>query len=160
MDDALQVHEVPFETLVQETSSGLVEPCDLVIRDQKTWDELWPRVTTCRVPDPAVPREWPVDPKTKWVPPPSPEVDWSAGMVVLVALGFRPTMGYDLEIDRIGVRGSVLMVHAVETEPGDLTFEMVSHPVHAVTTPPFEGEVEVTIDVRQGETGDCGLRDD
>ncbi|WP_433153396.1 hypothetical protein ACQPZ8_20375 [Actinomadura nitritigenes] len=70
------------------------------------------------MPDPAVPREWPVDLKTKWVPPPSPEVDWSAGMVVLVALGFRPTMGYDLEIDRIGVRGSVLTVHAVETEPG------------------------------------------
>ncbi|MBO2458080.1 hypothetical protein [Actinomadura violacea] len=57
MDDALQVHEVPFETLVQETSSGLEEPCHLVIRDQKTWDELWPRVTTRRMPDPAVPRE-------------------------------------------------------------------------------------------------------
>lgn len=160
MDDALQVHEVPFETLVQEASSGLVEPCHLVIRDQETWDELWPRVTTARMPDPAVPRKWPVDAETKWVPPPSPEVDWSAGMVVLVALGFRPTRGYDLEIDRIGVRGSVLVVHAVETEPGDVTFEMASHPVHAVTTPPFDGDVEVTIDVRQREIGDCGLPDD
>src|SRR5438552_13015014 len=72
---------LPFRTLLRGDQTGVGEPCVRVARTADEWAALW-REHSARV----VPRLE------------LPSVDWKKDMVVLVALGSRPSAGYGVEI--------------------------------------------------------------
>jgi protease stability complex PrcB-like protein len=62
--------------------SGLEKPARFVVRDAAAWQTIWNHIYL---------RQSPV--------PPLPSVDFSRDMIVVVALGARPTGGYGILID-------------------------------------------------------------
>ena len=64
--------------------SGLIEPQRLVVRDRAAWAEIWATIWHRQSPLPL---------------PELPQVDFAREMLVVVALGQRPTGGYDILVD-------------------------------------------------------------
>jgi len=62
--------------------SGLIEPQRLVVRDPAAWAEIWAAIWKRQSPLPEL-----------------PQVDFAREMLVVVALGERPTGGYDILVD-------------------------------------------------------------
>jgi PrcB C-terminal len=122
---------VEFESLVRQEQTGLVEPEQRVIRTEQAWSEAWKQIMTYRIPAPEL-----------------PAVDFERDMVVLVALGERPTAGYAVEVVSIQRDGAFLRVVARETKPSaDMAQATVlTHPVHAVRVPRSDGPVEVAFE--------------
>ena len=129
---------VSFRTLRHDPYSAITEPGVMVVRDQRTWDELRTASTAHLAPRPTLPL-----------------VDWADHMLIAVALGFRPSAGYSVEIRRLTLQGNVLTVHAQEDRPGPETFtaDVITHPVLVVSTARRDAEVmlemmTVTSDLR------------
>jgi hypothetical protein len=98
------------------TFSGVIDSTRVVIRDRTRWREYWARIHRPFVP-----------------PPREPEIDFSREMVIVAALGRRPSLGYDILIrsakrDSAGIEvqlrrskpGQGCPVGAAITEPVDL----------------------------------------
>ncbi len=51
--------------------------------------------------------------------PPPPAVDWQSRMVILVAMGERPTTGYEVQIREVRQDGSLLVIDVEESSPTD-----------------------------------------
>jgi hypothetical protein len=98
------------------TYSGIADSTRLVIRDEVRWRDYWRRIHTPFIP-----------------PPPVPEIDFAREMIVVAALGSRPSAGYDIVIqsaerDSTGIQvvlrrsnpGRGCMVGAAVTQPVDL----------------------------------------
>jgi len=65
--------------------------------------------------------------------PPPPPVDLVRETVIVLAVGTRPVLGFDVAIEDVTVREETLVVTATETRPvGDVTFDMSCSPVHVV----------------------------
>lgn len=62
--------------------SGLADSAALVVRDSATWRDVWRRINAPFLP-----------------PPPEPAIDFAHEMVVVAALGRRPSGGYDVVIE-------------------------------------------------------------
>ena len=62
--------------------SGLADSALLVVRDSGAWQELWQRVNRPFIPA-----------------PPAPAVNFQQEMIVVAALGMRPTAGHDVVIE-------------------------------------------------------------
>src|SRR5712671_3246759 len=60
--------------------SGITDPLRMVIRDRDAWREMWKRVHHGQFPE----------------LPSLPEIDFSREMIVVAALGGRPTSGYGI----------------------------------------------------------------
>ncbi len=122
---------VEFESLVRQEQTGLVAPEQRVIRTEQAWSEAWKQIMTYRIPAPE-----------------RPVIDFERDMVVLVALGERPTAGYAVEVVSIERDGAFLRVVARETKPSaDMAQATVlTHPVHAVRVPRSDGPVEVAFE--------------
>lgn len=60
-------------------------------------------------------------------------VDFASEMLVVVALGERPTSGYAVKITNISRSGRALFVQGTTTRPneGDITLSMLTHPYAA-----------------------------
>ncbi|HUR28501.1 MAG TPA: protease complex subunit PrcB family protein [Planctomycetota bacterium] len=71
------------------------------------------------------------------------DFDWSANMLIAVALGSRPSGGYAVEIESVEQDGARWVVHARETRPtpGSLQTQMVTSPFDCVSTRRFDGNV-------------------
>jgi len=74
--------------------SGIGKPLRLVIRDLDSWRDVWKRIHHGPYPE----------------LPPLPEIDFSREMVIVVALGGRPSSGYGIIIDRAYERDDQLEV--------------------------------------------------
>jgi protease stability complex PrcB-like protein len=98
------------------TYAGVGDPMRAVIRDSTAWRELWERINRPFVPQPAL-----------------PTVDFAREMIVVAALGSRPSAGFDVVIegarqDSTGIQVSVRVatpasgcpVAAAMTQPIDL----------------------------------------
>lgn len=98
------------------TYSGITEDSNFVVRDSAAWRQLWQRINKPFIPSPAL-----------------PPVDFAREMVVVAALGARPSAGYDVTIASVdraseGIEVSVRTrapaagcpVEAVVTQPVDL----------------------------------------
>ena len=122
---------IEFESLVRQEQTGLVAPEQRVIRTDQAWSEAWHQIMAYRIPAPE-----------------RPAIDFDHDMVVLVALGERPTAGYSVEVVSIERDGAFLRVVARETKPSaDMAQATVlTHPVHAVRVPRSDGPVEVAIE--------------
>ena len=76
------------------------KPTQLVIRDQQTWNAEWPHLSG----DLSAP----------------PLIDFTDTMVLIAALGERPSSGYQVTMDNIRiVQGGSLAVVVMETRPGE-----------------------------------------
>lgn len=88
----------------------------LVIRDQTAWVAAWASMWPAFAPIPA-----------------PPNVDFSRDMIVVAALGARPTGGYSIFVDSAGIGATGLMVWIGTTTPG----------AHCVTTQAFTQPLDI-----------------
>jgi len=110
---------VPFTRLRDAPSaftsySGLSDSALMVVRDSSAWRDLWQRVN--RVFYPA---------------PPQPVVDFQQEMIVVAALGRRPTAGHDIMIEGAeqDSTGIEIVVRRSEPAPGCPVAAAVTQPV-------------------------------
>jgi hypothetical protein len=84
-------------------NTGLREPARQLVRDRAAWESLWRTL------------HGPIDPT-----PPLPAIDFSREMLVVAALGSRPSGGYAVDVG-VPVQQSdgALEAVVVETVPGD-----------------------------------------
>lgn len=110
----------PLETILAETYSGLAEPRRAVVRDEAGWARLWAEIHAGVTPEPPLPR-----------------VDFTSHMLVVVALGTRPSGGYGVKVASATVRGEQLLVSVVETCParGARAITSLTQPVEVVRLP-------------------------
>ena len=94
--------------------SGLSDSALLVVRDSSAWRELWQRVNRPFIPS-----------------PPPPEVDFQQEMIVVAALGRRPTAGHDIMIEGAeqDSTGIEIVVRRSEPAPGCPVAAAVTQPV-------------------------------
>lgn len=132
--------DVPFERLegfFPSTYSGIEQATEEVIRAQDDWSTFWDR----HQPGNARP-----------APPP---VEFGEKMVLVVALGDRPTGGYQVRIQEVEERDGRLTVRALETVPGrgcGVT-QALTQPVDAVLVPRGTGVAQFELRTRVEECG-------
>lgn len=101
--DTLAVRRLPQELQgAFRYNSGLDTPTRETVRDAEAWHRLWTGLTA-RVRSPLLPL---------------PEVDFAREMVLVAAMGQRPTGGYNLHIESARADGNELVALVVETSPG------------------------------------------
>lgn len=103
------------------SNSGLGDPLRVVIRDQEAWHDMWKRIHSTVVVG----------------LPPLPEIDFAREMVVVVALGARPTGGYGVIVDGAYERDDRLEVIVSVQSPGKscMLTQAVTQPVDIVRIP-------------------------
>jgi hypothetical protein len=117
--------------------SGYTERERLVIRTAAGWTAAWAQITRN------------VSPR-----PPAPTINFDQEMVILVAMGQRPTGGYSISIEGVYDASGRLFAEVRERSPGDScgTTQAVTAPVDAVRVPRRDGAV---IFVERTETVVC-----
>jgi protease stability complex PrcB-like protein len=110
---------VPFTRLRDAPSaftsfSGLSDSALLVVRDSSAWLDLWQRVNRPFIPA-----------------PPAPLVDFQREMIVVAALGRRPTAGHDIMIEGAeqDSTGIEIVVRRSAPAPGCPVAAAVTQPV-------------------------------
>jgi hypothetical protein len=84
-----------------ETNSGLVDSLRLVVRDTSSWRELWQRINRPFIPQPAL-----------------PAIDFDRDMVIVAALGTKPSGGYDVIIEGAEEDSAGIEVSVKRSTPG------------------------------------------
>ena len=112
--------------------SGIWDPLRVVIRNREAWREVWKWIHS---PDPY---HGPVSEL-----PPLPEIDFSREMVVVAALGGRPTGSYGIIVEGAYERGNRLEVVVRAQSPGKscMVTQAVTQPVDIVRLPKSERSV-------------------
>ncbi|HUF28917.1 MAG TPA: protease complex subunit PrcB family protein [Gemmatimonadaceae bacterium] len=106
------------------SSSGVRDRARIVIRTSAEWEDLWSQVTANTTPRPE-----------------PPAVDFAAEMVVVAAMGWRPSGGYSIEIEEVLAASGVLTAIVHERSPAPTCF------VTAALTAPIEMVVVPRTDV-------------
>jgi hypothetical protein len=111
--------------------SGIWDQLRVVIRDRDAWLDVWKRIQR---PDP---NRGPYP-----EPPPLPEIDFSRDMIVVAAMGARPSSGYAIIIDAAYERNDRLeiVVRSVENR-NCLAYAIMTAPVDIVRLPKTERSV-------------------
>lgn len=124
--DATVVPEDRVETLFSHSYSGIDERRRQVIRESGTWADVWEQLHEGRSPVPE-----------------RPAVDFDDSMVILAAMGSRPTGGYGIEVESVHRDGASLYVVVVEASPGDgcVVTQAFTQPTTAVRLPRVSGRV-------------------
>jgi PrcB C-terminal len=106
----------------------------LVVRSRAEWEALWARLQARLDPAPAV--------------------DFAREMLLVAALGERPSGGYRVSIPAVAQDGALLRAEVLEIRPGRgcMTTMAVTTPVAVVRVPRSEAPVEF---VERTETRDC-----
>lgn len=114
-------------TLFHAYRTGFGEPTTLVVRDGAAWTAAWARLHGGGEP-PAAP----------------PAVDFAREMVLVVALGERPSGGHDVAIDAVtpdGAGGATVAYTAREPGEGCLSTQALTSPAVAVRVARVAGAV-------------------
>ena len=95
-------------------------PARFVLQDSLSWPADW----LALFPDPAF-------------APPAPQVDFSREMVIVAALGMRPTSGYAIRVEAAGVLDGAYRIFVRTTSPGRNCFVLQSYtyPIDIVRVP-------------------------
>lgn len=106
--------------------SAIGEPLQVLVRDVEAWRKMWEQIH-----------------RTVSPLPPLPDIDFSREMVVVVALGARPTGGYGIIVDRAYERDDRLEIVVRKQTPGKTCFntQAVTQPVDIVRLPKTERSV-------------------
>lgn len=102
------------------TYSGLNDPVRTVVRDSAEWDALWQAIT-----------------RPFYPAPPLPQVDFDRDMVVVAALGARPSSGYDIVIEAARQDTSSIEIALRTSSPaaGCPVSAAITQPVDLATIP-------------------------
>jgi PrcB C-terminal len=92
----LDVGATPFAL-----TSGLVESGEFVVRDPATWEDVWNRINMRRRPI-----------------PPTPNVDFTERMILVVALGQQRSGGYRVTVESTRLEDRTIVVTSKREEPG------------------------------------------
>ena len=108
------------------TYSGITEDSNFVVRDSASWRQLWERINKPFIPPPAL-----------------PPIDFAREMVVVAALGARPSAGYDVTIASVdrGSGGMEVNVRTRAPAPGCPVEAVVTQPVDLARVPFTSGPV-------------------
>ena len=110
---------------VDVSYTGIEEPRRALLRTEAEWRELWTALAAGRIP-----------------PPEPPVIDFASRMVIVAAMGRRPTGGYAISIEDVRATEDTLFVTVVETSPGAgcMTNQALTAPVAVVTVERHAGE--------------------
>lgn len=115
-------HPVAFHPLESfpRLYSGIEGPRRTVVRDADAWAELWSEMAGDR------------EPKSE--PPP---VDFASHMVIVAAMGTRPTGGFSIAIERVYQSAERLFVEVRERAPSAncMVTQALTQPADAVVVP-------------------------
>lgn len=130
-----------MEEIITQAVSGITTRRRMVIRQPSGWAALWDEAMAGRIPAPE-----------------TPALDFDRFMVVVAAMGSRPTGGYAISIDDITLEGDRLVVSVLEVEPGPgcMTTQAFTAPWTAVRIPAADSPV--TFQERH-ETAECRRTD-
>ena len=111
---------VPFVSLLEVQYSDLTQPARMVVKTAAEWEDLWSAAVSKVSPSEEVPR-----------------VDFTRRMVLVAAMGGRPTGGFDVLIRSVFEDKDNLYAVYVEVSPGTgcLTTQGFTAPVSAVSVP-------------------------
>lgn len=111
----------PFQPVARDMMSQIDMPRQAVVRTPEEWTALWRQHGGGDV----------------------PKVDFSARTVVAVFLGTRTSGGFSVEFVGTKESAGVLTVQWRERRPerGDVTAQVLTSPMLAVTIPKFAGEI-------------------
>jgi hypothetical protein len=124
-DSGGQVEVQPLpEAEAMRYHSGMTTPQRLVVRDTATWTELWPQIVGSNRPI-----------------PPVPAVDFSDDLVIVAAMGTKPTGGYSIDVDevRVASEDAAISVQSRSPATGCLVTPLVTAPLSIVVVPRFAG---------------------
>jgi PrcB C-terminal len=123
--DAL-THDDPGTVILASAYSGYGEAERIVIRDPAAWDHAWATAWANHSPV-----------------PPLPPVDFDTEMVVLAALGSRPSGGYTIEIERVTSEAAGAAVRVLATSPAADCFvtQALTQPVIMLRTAAIRGAI-------------------
>lgn len=116
--DTLRLSVRPIKEVAGAAYTGIQEPRRALVRTESEWRELWRELTAGTL------------------PPPEPlTIDFETRMVIVAAMGRRPTGGYGIAIEEVRATTDSLYVTVVETSPGAgcLTTQALTAPVAAVS---------------------------
>ncbi|HSQ31777.1 MAG TPA: protease complex subunit PrcB family protein [Gemmatimonadaceae bacterium] len=118
--DSLPVTRLRSGVTAYTTYSGLNDSVRAVVRDSTAWLELWRVINR------------PFHP-----PPPLPPVDFEHDMIVIAALGARPTAGYDIVIEgaRQDSAAVEIALRKLSPAPGCPVSAAMTQPVDLATIP-------------------------
>lgn len=124
--DATVVPDDRVDTLFDHSYSGIDDRRRQVIREPGTWADVWQQLHEGRSPVPE-----------------RPAVDFHDSMVILAAMGSRPTGGYGIAVESVLRDGATVYVVVVEASPGDscVVTHAFTRPASAVRLPRVRGEV-------------------
>ncbi len=119
-DSLPQGSSLPFRPLTSTSWSGYTAPAALRIDDAGQWRNAWDVIWKWTSPVPKV-----------------PDVDFATDMVLVFAMGQRPTCGYAIAVESVEISGGAVRAHLVETSPGPVCVvcAAVTSPVTAVAVP-------------------------
>ena len=127
-DTGVPVNAVDIETeeILSSAWSGVSDHRRTVIRSSPEWLALWEEAHATVIPRP--------DP---------PEVDFTREMVLVAAMGGRPTGGYSISIPTVKREGgeAYAVVETVSPGPTCFTTQAFTAPVVALRVPLLEGPV-------------------
>lgn len=132
----LDIREFPDE-VTRQWHSGVEQRARLVIRDQAAWSDFWRDATGHETPA-----------------PPIPALDFASEMVIVAAMGSRPSGGYAIAIESVQESAAGLHVSVMESSPGPqcMVLTVITAPVVAVRVPRRDGPVAF---VEKSQTIDC-----
>ena len=135
--DAVAVAFERFDAIGGSLIGGPQEPARSVVRDEQGWLEFWGILTAALVPAPD-----------------APAVDFSQDMVIIAAMGSRPSGGYTISVEGVYTSDGELYVDVLERSPGVGCFstQVMTAPVTAVLV---EAHAEAVTFVTREESGPC-----
>lgn len=133
------VSQVPYVVLEELTThySGIHERQRRTIRTPEEWTAFWDEFEGSRQPR--------TDP---------PSVDFAKQMVLVAAMGGRPTGGYTISVEQVYAAAERLIVRVLERSPGRscIVIQVLTAPVTGVLVPRSDAPVEFQ---EKAETVDC-----
>jgi hypothetical protein len=114
------------DTLDLSIGTGISDPMREVIRTEPDWQAFWTQYQSNMSPA-----------------QPAPTIDFGQRMVIVAAMGSRPTGGFTIRIESVAQNGNGYDVGVVETSPGSscIVTQMVTAPVAGVVVPVADGDV-------------------
>ncbi len=119
------IERLRSEPYALETFSGFNKPEQLVIRDVPAWGAVWAKIYDKRSPT-----------------PPLPALDFTKYMIVVAALGDRPSTGYDVLVAGASRTGEIITVRVQRAGACGAVLTVLTQPVDVAIIPRSVGSVE------------------
>jgi hypothetical protein len=121
--------EKPWREVAKGVYSDIEEPVKRVFRNEGEWKKWWTEQMTNS------------DAKD------APKVDFSKELVIVAAMGTKPTSGYKIDCTAITRKGEVLTAVFTTQKPGldDMLLQALTAPYVVIAVPLHAGEVVIEI---------------